>query len=111
MQRRNLLGIALEAEREGFGQGFAGEIVLSGTKAAHQDHDVGAAQRIPDGVDQIFLAVADNGFESHRHAELVELLGEVEGVGVLAERRQHLRADCDDLRFHESSYQLLAPGL
>ena len=51
-----------------------------------------------------FLAVADNRLEGHRNADLIELFGQVERVGVLAVRRKHFGADCDDLGFHGSSF-------
>ena len=55
-------------------------------------------------------AVADDGFEGDGDADLVELLSEIEGVGVLAEGGEHLGADGDDFGFHKaaSSFQLLA---
>ena len=62
------------------------------------------AKGVADGADEILLAVADDGLEGHRDADLVELFGEVEGVGVLAMRREHFGADCDDFGFHESSF-------
>ena len=56
-----------------------------------------------DGVDEIFAAVADDGFEGDGDAELVELFREVEGVGVLAEGGEHLGADGDDFGFHRAA--------
>ncbi len=53
------------------------------------------------------LAVADDGFEGDGDADLVEFFGQVEGVGVLSVGREHFGADCDDFRFHGSSFQLL----
>ena len=55
-----------------------------------------------------FAAVADDGFEGDGDADLVELFGEVERVGVLAERGEHLGADGDDFGFHRR--QLSAPS-
>ena len=53
---------------------------------------------------EVFLAVAHDGLEGHRDANLVELFGQIEGVGVLAIRREHFGADCDDFGFHGSSF-------
>ena len=39
-------------------------------------------------------------------ADLVELFGEVEGVGVLAEGGEHLGADGDDFGFHKGRCQV-----
>ena len=50
--------------------------------------------------------VADNGLESDADPELVEAFGEEEGIGVLTIRSQHLRADGDDLRNHDSGLAL-----
>ena len=56
-----------------------------------------------DGADEILAAVADDGLEGDADAEAVELFREVEGVGVLAERGEHLGADGDDFGFHKNS--------
>ncbi len=93
--------VAAELDGERFGDGFAGEVVFSGAQAAHEDENVDAGERGADGVDEILLAVADDGFEGDEDADLVELLSEVEGVGVLAEGGEHLGADGDDFGFHE----------
>ena len=100
MQRGYLRGIAAQFQRERFGDGFAGQVVLGGAQAAHEDDDVSAAERSADGVDQVFAAVADDGLEGDRDTDLVELLSKIERIGVLAERREHLRADGDDFGFH-----------
>jgi hypothetical protein len=44
--------------------------------------------------------IADNGLEDDFHAELIETLGQEQGIGVLAIRRQELRADSYDLSVH-----------
>ena len=49
---------------------------------------------------EMFAVVADDGLENDIDAQQVELFGEVERVGVLAERSQQLRADGDDLGVH-----------
>ena len=65
-----------------------------------------AAERGANGVDQVFLPVAHDGFEGDGDADAVELFREVERVGVLAERGEHLGADGDDFGFHKGRFQL-----
>ncbi len=102
----DLLGVAAEGEGERFGNGFAGEVVFSGAEAAHEDEDIDAAEGGADGVDEVFAAVADDGFEGDGNADFVELFSEIEGVSVLADRGEHLGADGDDFGFHEDSVDL-----
>ncbi len=92
--------VAVELEVEGCGDGFAGEVVFGGAEAAGEEDDVGAGDGDADGGGEVGEVVADDGFEGDGDAEVVESLGEVEGVGVLAEGRQHLGADGDDFSDH-----------
>ena len=108
MQSGDLGGVAAQGERERFGDGLAGEVVLGGAQAAHEDENVGAAERGADGVDQVLAAVADDGLEGDGDADLVELFREIEGVGVLAEGGEHLGADGDDFGFHKNSFSVLS---
>jgi hypothetical protein len=78
-------GVAAESERESFSDGFAGEVVFRGAEASHEDEDVNAAEGGADGADEVFAAVADDGFEGDGDADFVEFFSEIEGVGVLAE--------------------------
>ena len=100
-RRNDLHGVAAEGERESFGDSFASEIVFSGPETAHEDENVNAGESGFDGGDEIFAAVADDGFEGDGNAEGVELLSEIERVGVLAEGGEHLGADGDDFTFHK----------
>ena len=52
------------------------------------------------GFDQATQIIADDTFENYVNAQQVELLGEVERVGVHAEGREHLRAHRDDFGIH-----------
>src|SRR5581483_262456 len=52
---------------------------------------------------QVSHAIADHALETHLHAQLIQALREVEGIRVLAVRREQLRADGDNLRVHASS--------
>ncbi len=108
VQRGHLCRVAAQRERKRFRRSFAGQVVFGRSQAAHEDQDVDAAQRRADGVDQILAPVADDGLECDGNAELVELLRDVERVGVLAKGGEHLGADGDDFAFHEK--QLLAPS-
>jgi hypothetical protein len=51
------------------------------------------------GCNQTWQVVADDALEDYFHAELVQLLGEVERIGVAAEGREQFRADRDNLGF------------
>ena len=93
-----VVGVELDAERGG--DGFAGEVVFGGAEAAGEDDDVGAGERDASGAGEVREVVADDGLEGDRDAEVVEAVGEVEGVGVLAEGRQHLGAGGDDFSDH-----------
>jgi hypothetical protein len=105
---RHLAGVAAQSQRQGFGYGLAGEVVFRGAQPAHQHHDVRPAHRGADGPDQVLATVADDGLEMDGDAQLVQLLSQMEGVGVLAKRGQHLGTDGNDFRFHKGSFQLLA---
>ncbi len=104
VQRGDLRGVAAQGERERFGDGLAGQIVFGGSEAAHEDENVGAAESGANGVDEILAPVANDGLESDGDADPVELFREIERVGVLAERGEHLGADGDDFGFHEDSF-------
>jgi len=97
--------VAADFEPQRIGHGLAGKVVFSGAEAAHERQDVDAAKGAANGVDEVFLAVADDGFEVDCDADRVELFRQVEGVGVLAKGREHLRADGDDFSFHMVSAQ------
>ena len=50
--------------------------------------------------------IADDGLEGDDDAQFVELAGEEEGIGVLTERSEHLRADRNDFSDHLASLAL-----
>jgi hypothetical protein len=108
MEGGYLRSIAFKFHGKGFCDGFARQVIFSRTQAAHEDHNVGPGKRIADCADDVLFAVADNRLERDRNADLIEFFGQVKGVGVLAVRRKHFGADCNDLGFHEGSFQLLA---
>ncbi len=89
--------VADERKVEGLGDALAGEVVFGGAEAAGEDDDVGAVEGDVHGRAEVVAVVADDAFEGTGDAEVVETSGEVEGVGVLAMRREHLGANGDDL--------------
>ncbi len=80
----------------GIGEAVAGEVVFGGAKAAGEDEDIGAGEGGADGGGEVPAVVADDSCEGDGDAEVVEAGGEVEGVGVLAMRCEHLGAYGDD---------------
>ena len=99
--------VQLEPERGG--GGFAGEVVFGGAEAAREHDDIGALQSDARGVSEVLQVVADDGLEGHLHAELVEAGGEVERVGVLAMRCEHLGAGGDNFGDHDLDWMIRAP--
>ncbi len=93
-----VVGVDVDAERGG--DGLAGEVVFGGAEAAGEDDDVGAGDGDDGGAGEVGEVVADDGLEGDLDAEVVEAFGEVEGVGVLAEGREHLGARGDDFSDH-----------
>src|SRR5438105_13789992 len=47
--------------------------------------------------------IPHDGLKNDLHPELVQLFGEIQRIGVLAERSQQLRPDGNDLSFHGES--------
>ena len=94
------VGVAVEGEVEDLGEALAGEVVFCGAEASGEEDDVGAAEGDADGGGEVTAVVADDGLEGDGDAEVVEAGGEVEGVGVLAMRREHLGANGDDFCDH-----------
>lgn len=52
------------------------------------------------GGDQPFEIVSDHAFENYFDAELIELIGEIEGIRIGTKRREQFGADCNDLGVH-----------
>src|SRR5262245_49585462 len=65
--------------------------------------------RKPDGIGEPVPIVTNYRFRADLNAEVIELSGEIERVGVDALRRQHLGADCDDFSVHQTSGRPLMP--
>jgi hypothetical protein len=105
MESFDLGTVAAKSERERLGNRLAGEVVLCGAEAAHYYQNIGTAEGGTDGVDKVLQAVPDNGFERDSDADLIEFLGEIKGVGVLAPGGKHFGTDGDDFGFHKSRVQ------
>ena len=95
-------GVAAKRDAECGGDGFAGEVVFGGAEAAGEEDDVGAGDRDAGGSGEVIEIVADDGLEGDLDAEIVELGGEEERVGVLPVRREHLGAGCDNFCLHRA---------
>ena len=91
-------------------RGFARQIVLGGAEAAGNNQDAGSGKRAPDGIGKPLAVVADHGLGDHFHSQVVQLGGEVKGIGIDALRRQHFGADRDNLRVHQISSRPLMPA-
>ncbi len=94
------LGVQAQFAIERAGDGFAGDIILGGAKAAGDDDDTGACDGLTDLVRETVAIIADDTLGDHFNAELVQFSGEVEGVGIDALGRQHLTANGDNFRVH-----------
>ena len=60
------------------------------------------SRRLPEGVAHVVVLVADDGFARHFDAQLIQALGEEQGIGVHAVGREQFRADGDDFSFHDA---------
>ena len=92
--------ITLHGKAERFGDRFASQVVFGGAEAAAENHDVGAEQAVLGGAHEVAEIVADDALENHVDAQPVELLGQVERVGVHAEGCEHLGTHRDDFSVH-----------
>ncbi len=97
-------GVGMKLDVERGGGGFAGEVVFGGAEAAGEDDDVGAGDGDAGGAGEVGEVVADDGLEGDLNAEIVEAVGEEEGVGVLPEGREHLGAGGDDFSDHSDRF-------
>ena len=73
---------------------------MGGAKTAGEDDDVGAREGDEGRAGKVREIVADDGLEGDLDAEVVKSVGEIEGVGVLAEGCEHLGASGDDFSDH-----------
>jgi hypothetical protein len=97
----------LAVERQG--HGFARHVVFGRSQAAGDNQDRRVRQRAANGAGQPLAVVADHALGYHFDADVVQFGGEIEGVGIDAVGRQHLRAASDDFRVHRVSGKPLIP--
>ena len=71
-----------------------------GPSPPREHHNVRPRNRSLRRTGQVRQVVPDDGLERHLHAKLVQLRRQVERVGVLPERRQHLRPGSNNLSNH-----------
>ncbi len=67
-QSGHLRGVAVQGERESFSHSLARKVVFGGPEAAHDHHNVSAAEGGAYGVYQVFATVSDDGFEGDGNA-------------------------------------------
>ena len=79
-----MFGVEDEFAVERLGDGVAGDIVFGGSEAAGENQDGGAAHGLAHLGGQAIAVVADDALGDHFDAELVQLRGEVERVGIEA---------------------------
>ena len=78
------VGVSLQPESESFGYSFSCQIVFRRTQPTAEDDDIGTVERVLSCRDQAPLIVSDYALENHLRAKLVQLLGEVERIGIYA---------------------------
>src|SRR6266849_2481889 len=86
--------------------GFTRQVVFRRPQPARSDYQLHALQRFLKRRAQSIAVVPDNRFAHHLDAELVQLLSQVERVGVYAVRSQQFRTNRDDFRFHLFNYPI-----
>ena len=104
MQGGQLGSLATEREGERLGHRFAGQVVFRGAQSAHDDHDVCTSESVPDNSYDVFAPVSDDSLEGHGNTDLIQSLGQIKGIGVLAKRGEHFGADSNNFRFHRGSF-------
>ena len=80
------------------GHRIARQVIFGWPQAAGQHYNFRSRRRAQDAVGQPFALVADHRLAHYFHTQRIELIGEIQRVGVEPLRRQQFRADGDDLR-------------
>ena len=80
------------------GDRVARQIVFGRSQAAGQHHNLRSRRRAQDAIGQPLALVAHHRLAHHLNAQGIELIGEIQRIGVEPLRRQQLRTDGDDLR-------------
>ena len=92
--------VAHERHSHDIGEGFPGDVVLSGAEAAADDDAVAAGQRGAEGQDDAVVVVADRLVEMRGDAGRGQLVAQPGAVGVGDLAQQQLGADRHDLDPH-----------
>src|SRR5882724_7875066 len=93
LQRSSNGVVADKREMESGSDGFAGEVVFSGAKAAGEDDDVCTGESDPCCSGKLRERITEDGLEGDGNTELIEFGGEGERVRVLPVGCEHLRAN------------------
>ncbi len=96
--------VAAQLAAQKLGDRFARQVVFRGAQSPARDDQRHAVQRIAKRFGEQIAVVADNRLANDFDADLVQLSGQEERVGVGAVRSQHLRTDGNDFRFHLVDY-------
>jgi hypothetical protein len=99
-QRLGDIGMEIKFAAQRLGHGFARDVVFGGAKAAGENHDFRARERLADGAGETVAVVADDALGDYFDAQAVQLAGYIERVGIDALGRQHLGADRNDFSIH-----------
>ena len=100
LQARQNLVIPAQAHPEGLGNGLPGEIVFGRPKTTAENYDIGAEQRMLRGSNQPPQVVSHDALENDVNSQLVELIREIQGIGIHAVGSQHLGTHRDDFGVH-----------
>jgi hypothetical protein len=92
--------IAAQIETERLCHGLARKVILGGPKPSGKDDDLSTRERHAAGLPKVLRPVAHNCLKDDIYAQLIQALRQEQGIGVLAEGRQELGADSNDLSIH-----------
>ena len=92
-----------EADARGTGHAVAGQIVLGRAEPAADDDQVAVRRVGADGPLDLVLDIAHRLVAGHLDAQLAELLGQPRRIAVHDLARDHLVADRQDHRFHQTT--------
>ncbi len=94
-------GCRYELAAQQFGDRLARQVVLVGPSPPVATTSSARAERLPEGIAKLIVFVADHGLALDGDAQLVQALGEEQGVCIQAIGREQFRPDGDDFRFHQ----------
>jgi hypothetical protein len=109
LQRLGDFGMEDQFAAQRLGYGFARDVVLGGAKAAGEDRNLRARERLAEGAGETVEVVADDALAGYFDTQVVQLAGEIERVGIDALGRQHFGTDRNDFSVHQMSGRPLIP--